>query len=185
MTNIFARKNQKFLPPAKRYEPWISIFEKKVGELQKEIDSFRKSERPYNLAKEWLALQDFPNETRLEVTQWGVKIYLQALPTNTKKSIDDSCLSLQAFLLRNKVYHLTEPKELDWMGLYFNACASFHLPSLGDIDLIWNFTLATGLADYEIQTLREEYLSYRVSYQLHPRGSSISASDMKDLTKDF
>ena len=87
MTNIFARKPNTNLP-ARRYEQFISVFEKRVAEIQKQVTQMEKMESIYTVVREAMEAADLKNDSKIELGPNQVKIKITATLTDTMVAFD-------------------------------------------------------------------------------------------------
>lgn len=60
--------------PAKRYDLFITAFEKKVAEAQERISAMNALQGPYSIVREILELADLPNDINLDMTEAGISV---------------------------------------------------------------------------------------------------------------
>jgi hypothetical protein len=125
MTNIFANKytpvsESKAL--SKRYPIYITAYEKKVAEAQKEISDLSYMERPYNICREVLELHNLPHDINLELHSFEIVIRMKGQASDTKDIYIQLMESIGARLVEAKLR--ADPVGIqEWGGSYCRATA--------------------------------------------------------------
>lgn len=71
--------------PAKRYELFISAWEKKVAEAQKELSLLERLSGPYEVVRRVLEEAKLENESSLDMSKRGITLRIQPLDTDRKQ----------------------------------------------------------------------------------------------------
>ena len=107
-----------YLVPAKRYEIFISAFEKFVEQRQKEINKADQLMRPYELVRNALEGLKLENDVKLELTEYGVDVRIKLLDTDTREHIHHIVKTVGTAL--RPVHPDGEPVILPQAGLAFH-----------------------------------------------------------------
>lgn len=166
--NIFNRKPLATAVPSKRYEPWISVFERLVSEAQEKVKALSKQEKLYIIIKEFLELQGLPNEVRINVGEKYISVWINALPTNTKAQIEDFNNRFCEMLFNHSVRSSKDTPNIEWGGPDWDADCRYSIVDGKSIIVSWRIPLS-GIADLEVKIIRREVTQYETTYQLVPR----------------
>ena len=174
--NIFDKKPQKTNNvPSKRYEPWITVFERLVADAQKQVTELMKQESLYNVVKEFLDLQGLPNDVNIKVTPTYIRITVNALPTNTKADIDKFHDKLAETLFNRKLRGVKDVPNTSWGGSWdWNVGVYFNILNMADLYTVWIIP-NDGIADLEVQVDRKLVSTYETTYRLVPRKTQIES----------
>ncbi len=171
--NIFARKPSNL--PAKRYEQWISVFEKHVSEVQKRISRVQKLEPVYNVVRSVLEAAKLPNETKINISEGSIgsiDIHIAAVETDHSETFE---------LLRERIGHALVTAGLRERpdgavtrgGWYKHMSFQWHLQrKIGEDSRVVHLVVGipkNGIADFAVIEKREEYTSYHLTYEFVPR----------------
>jgi hypothetical protein len=170
MTNIFARKPLKTSQAvAKRYEPWITVFEKIVTEAQEDIKAIAQMEVLYNPVKEFMLLQNLPNESRIKVDKGIITVRIKTLPTNYKRDIEDFFQKFGEFLIRNNLRETEGLPSIQWGSSWsYDVNCRYHVKGNRWISIYWDIPMV-GIADLEVEIIRKDVVIQETEYKLVPR----------------
>ena len=173
--NIFHRKPLKSNVPSKRYEPWISVFERLVLEAQTKITKISKHERLYNVIKDFLDLQGLVNETRIEVDANYIYIIITALPTTHSSEIVQFNARLCETLYNHKFRLNKEVTSIRW-GCSWDWDAQCIISCQSEADVLTRWRIPSeGIADLEVHRDRKEVTRYETTYTLIPRVTALTS----------
>lgn len=105
--------------PAKRYDLFITAFEKKVTEAQESIKRMDQLMRPYEVCRETLELFELENETRLQLTERGIHIDIAIMDLDREEKFLKLISKLGSNLLERKM-HLDGQPSAENSGYSFN-----------------------------------------------------------------
>ena len=90
--------------PAKRYDLFITAFEKEVERAQARIALMNKMQKVYEIVRTALEEEELPNPIRLELDPAGVFVTMSPLPNDRKSFFDGILLKIGAGLKRNRLH---------------------------------------------------------------------------------
>lgn len=171
MTNIFAKKPapRKSALPTRVYKPWISIFEELVTEAQKRLENTRAMEKPYSVISDFLRLLDLPYETRINVGENYLSVWVYATEFTHSREIEDFNSRLAETLYNHSLRISKEPLSLRRGGASDWDIDCYYSLTIGkSLSTSWRIP-PSGIADLEVETIRKEVTTYQTSYRLIPR----------------
>ena len=98
--------------PAKRYDPFITAFEKYVHERQKEISKVDRLMRPYEITRAALEKADILNEAKLSVEPGGVYVNIEVLEKDRREKFEAILAHIGDELCLAKLHPDGEPASL-------------------------------------------------------------------------
>lgn len=151
MANIFARKPGHYQVPARRYEQFISVFEKCVSEIQKQVTAMEKMERIYSVVREVMEAADLPNDMKFELGPNQLKIKVSAAATD-KIGTFDALLKSIGLALRDAGLHEDGEGAIRRGGYWYDIDATWAIKRGSTVQVVAvNIDIPRqGLADVEI-----------------------------------
>lgn len=177
MTNIFARKPGHYPPPARRYEQFISVFEKRVAEIQRQVTLMQSMERIYGVVRDAMEAADIKNDCKIELGATSVTISIVAAASDRLSSIDN-LIAKVGRSLREAGLHESGDGTIRRGGYWYDIDATWAIKG-GDVvrSVAMKIEIPrSGLADVEVVSETKTTTMDMTTYSFRQRPERIDQS---------